>query len=93
MWRDLSDIFLGGNVMNLGEIWQNHCLFNLNSYYHEHHQGGLDTRTTPLWENFFKLTMKIRYTEKSFEIDRENPGFLRKRPAPFKILATPLIIN
>jgi hypothetical protein len=29
----------------------------------------------------FGMIVKIRYTEnKSFEIDRENPGFLRKRP-------------
>jgi hypothetical protein len=31
----------------------------------------------------FKLTVKIRYTEKIVEIDRENPGFLRKR-SPFQ---------
>jgi hypothetical protein len=33
--------------------------------------------------------VKIRYTEKIFEIDREYPGFLRKQP-PFKILVMPL---
>jgi hypothetical protein len=36
-----------------------------------------------------KLTVKIRYTET--KSDRENPGFLRKRP--FKILETSMIMN
>jgi hypothetical protein len=45
--------------------------------------------TDPFVEKSLKLTVKIRYTEKIVETDRENPGFLRKR-SPFKILATPL---
>jgi hypothetical protein len=40
---------------------------------------------SPFWEKPLKLTVKIRYTEKIFDIDRENQGFLRKR-SPFKML-------
>jgi hypothetical protein len=39
-------------------------------------------RTTSFWEKSLQLTVKIHYTGKN-EIDRENPGFLRKRP-PFQ---------
>jgi hypothetical protein len=39
--------------------------------------------TPPFGKKALKLTMKIHYTEKIFEIDCENLGFLRKQP-PFQ---------
>jgi hypothetical protein len=41
---------------------------------------GRGMRTTPFWEKSLKLTVKIRYTEQIFEIDRENPGFEKTTP-------------
>jgi sulfite reductase alpha subunit-like flavoprotein len=57
---------------------------------------GRGKRTTPLSEKSLKLTVEIsaaqnKFWKKSLEFfyffDRENPGFLRKRP-PFKIQAS-----
>jgi hypothetical protein len=42
--------------------------------------GGRATRTTTILGKPLKFTVKISYAEKIFEIDREKPGFLRKRP-------------
>jgi hypothetical protein len=46
----------------------------------------------PLWEKSLNLIVKLLCTDKIFEIDRENHGFLRKRPPPLSKSWRPAII-
>jgi hypothetical protein len=55
--------------------------------------GHRGIRTTPLGKISETDAVKIRYTDKKLKLTAEYPGFLRKRPPPFKILATPLTVN